>query len=271
MQLIVVRFALLFAILVGQAAARVLGEGAAGKIQSGLAYVETGFVPPLLADHLRSDAHALAKAGLFVEAGSGGRAGAEDTMRSALTCDPIDRSRMLGRWDAFFALWERLDLVRLELEADLGVALLPEMEISYVRYPAGGFYQRHVDDDEAAAHPAGSQRRVSFVCSLVDAEWSAADGGALRCFTEGGTGGAYDLLPCEGALVLFDSCRVEHEVLPTKRERLVVVGWWHTPCDAVPTIASADNANAVASLLDDAIGNGADDEWNEEFSETDEP
>eukprot|EP00965_Chrysotila_dentata_P034723 1155871-Pleurochrysis_carterae.AAC.1 len=34
-----------------------------------------------------------------------------------------------------------------------------------------------------------------------------------------------DVLPARGTLVLFDACTLPHEVLPTRRERLAIVGW----------------------------------------------
>jgi Rps23 Pro-64 3,4-dihydroxylase Tpa1-like proline 4-hydroxylase len=37
-----------------------------------------------------------------------------------------------------------------------------------------------------------------------------------------------DIIPDLGTLVLFDSATVPHEVLPTKRDRLAVVGWFGT-------------------------------------------
>ena len=37
-----------------------------------------------------------------------------------------------------------------------------------------------------------------------------------------------DIVPEGGKLVLFDSAAVEHEVLPTQRERWAVVGWFLT-------------------------------------------
>ena len=212
--------------LIATAAARVISDGAGTAILSGRAHVELNFAPPVLVTHLREDADAFAAAGLFCAAGSGGRKAEADHMRSAESCDPIDRDRNLGRWTAFFAMWERLDLVRQELEAELGLSLLPEMEISYVRYPVGGFYQRHVDDTHTDDSSDTTRRAVSFVCFLPDDDWQASDGGLLRIF---GEHACQDLIPQAGALVLFDSCQVEHEVLPTRRERLVLVGWWHTP------------------------------------------
>ena len=40
---------------------------------------------------------------------------------------------------------------------------------------------------------------------------------------------ACEYLPESGALALFDSTALEHEVLPTRRERTCLVGWFHTP------------------------------------------
>ena len=128
-------------------------------------------------------------------------------------------------------------------EKELGMPLLPEMEISYVRYPVGGYYQRHVDDvadadtlpelrasslSSGACASETSRRAVSFVCSLVEGDWDAdRDGGALRTFPAGRE--TEDLPMVSGDLILFDSCLLDHEVRSTRRERLVLVGWWHTP------------------------------------------
>jgi SM-20-related protein len=227
---------LLVVALCDSSVSRIISENAADSIRAGRSHVERGFAPQLLVSHLQADAASLHAAGLFYGAGSGGRAAEVDSMRSAESCDPIDRDRSIGNWDAFFAIWERLDLVRQELQEDLGIELLPEMEISYVHYPIGGYYQRHVDDTvdretRIDAFDVGrvsetSRRAISFVCALVDDDWSDADGGALRTFV----GEAHeDVLPSCGTLVLFDSTRLHHEVLCTNRNRLVLVGWWHTP------------------------------------------
>ena len=51
-----------------------------------------------------------------------------------------------------------------------------------------------------------------------------------RCGRDAGGGAehahAQELLPQSGSLVLFDSKRVWHEVLPTLRERACLVGWY---------------------------------------------
>jgi len=53
--------------------------------------------------------------------------------------------------------------------------------------------------------------------------WGDGDGGALRLHLDDG---ARDVAPVGGTLVAFLSDRVEHEVLPAKRERLAVTGWY---------------------------------------------
>ncbi|KAL3893358.1 MAG: hypothetical protein SGPRY_014288, partial [Prymnesium sp.] len=200
-------------------ATRLLREGGSEAIRGGKLHREERFTPPLLVRDLQADLAACADAGLFGRAGSGGRSDG-DTFRVAEYCDPIARSREIGMFDAFFALWERLDMVRMELAADLGCELLPEMEIHYVRYPPGGYFKRHVDDYEEDRTDVTSSRCISFVCYLSDTDWSAEDGGALRVHAPAGKDVAFeDHLPESGLLVLFDSKSVEHEVLVTHRER----------------------------------------------------
>ena len=73
---------------------------------------------------------------------------------------------------------------------------------------------------------------ISFLVYLTPSDWSDADGGALRVFEEGalGMGEAGEeageprhVLPVGGTLVLYDSA-LEHEVLPTRRERHLLSG-----------------------------------------------
>ena len=141
-------------------------------------------------------------------------------------CDPIARDRSIGLFDASF-LWERLDMVRQELEEAMGTQLLPEMEIHYVRYLGGGFYERHLDDYRDSSDRS-SRRAVSFICYLNEPSepWAASDGGMLRAWVDDAE---LEILPEAGSLVLFDSCVVEHEVATTHRERRCLIGWWHTP------------------------------------------
>jgi SM-20-related protein len=104
----------------------------------------------------------------------------------------------------------------LNREAFLGVA---ELELHYARYPPGTGYARHVDQ------PFGStQRRVSIVLYLNE-DWQASDGGALRIDE---TGGCREIEPLGGRLVLFLSESRAHEVLPSRRARLSLTGWFRS-------------------------------------------
>ncbi|KAJ8599254.1 hypothetical protein CTAYLR_006214 [Chrysophaeum taylorii] len=208
----------IFCHLATAGAALVIDASAGQTIFEGGVHREENFAPPRLLDDLQVDIAALGEAGHFELAGP--------DMRHAEYCDPVDRPPV-GDWDAFFALWERLDMVRDQLQPELG-PMLPEIELHYVRYPKGGYYSRHVDDFETT-EPRRSRRRVSFVAYLTPA-WTDHDGGYLRVFY----GDRYaDIPPLPGSLVLFDSYQIHHEVLPTNNERFCLIGWFHTPCDAL--------------------------------------
>ena len=203
-----------------------LDEAAPSTIRAGRVHVERGFAPPRLVQDLRHDIDCLTTAGLFERAFSGGTSSGDEAFRNAEMCDPVGRDRSVGLWDAFYAVWERLDLVRQELSAALGREMSTEMELHYVRYPVGGYYRRHVDED-LDANPRALTRAISFICYLNDPGWCAADGGELRSYPPGEP--PSDVLPESGTLVVFDSARVEHEVQPTGKERLALVGWFHAP------------------------------------------
>lgn len=93
-----------------------------------------------------------------------------------------------------------------------------ELEAHFAIYPPGQGYARHLDQFRT-----DDRRQVSVVCYLNDA-WSEADGGALRLYLGDGT--YHDILPRAGTLVVFMSAQFPHEVLPARRQRLSVTGWF---------------------------------------------
>lgn len=170
-----------------------------------------------------------------------------------------------GPSDARDDLLDLMADLRELLQTDLGIRLSESMELQYLRYPCGGdemsqdggnnknnkkksgFYGRHFDsspEDESTC-----RRKVSLLLYLNDETWDAKrDGGVLRTYLplqqqESQTAKKrkkrnnsdapdeekciiQDVTPKGGTLVLFDSACVEHEVLPTHRERWAVVGWF---------------------------------------------
>ena len=117
---------------------------------------------------------------------------------------------------------------------DLRVALnrrlfqgLAEVEAHYAVYPRGTGYARHRDRfRDSDADPSASSRILSLVCYLNE-DWREADGGALRLYLDPGSSGdgAVDVWPLGGSSICFLS-GLEHEVLPTTRERLSIAAWF---------------------------------------------
>mmetsp|Transcript_87275 Transcript_87275/g.154642 ORF Transcript_87275/g.154642 Transcript_87275/m.154642 type:complete len:288 (-) Transcript_87275:197-1060(-) len=110
-------------------------------------------------------------------------------------------------------------------------------------YPGDGAsgYARHFDHSKASLFQSGllrwlraSDRRARCLTAIVylnDPSWSSKDGGALRCYHEGlsgkdgGVEAWTDVLPQGYTLILFDSKRIEHEVLPTFQDRFALTCW----------------------------------------------
>ncbi|EJK48814.1 hypothetical protein THAOC_32357 [Thalassiosira oceanica] len=162
----------------------------------------------------------------------------------------------VGNMDAREELLDLMADLRELLQTYLGIRLSKGMELQYLRYPGisdgqsggvkqKGFYGRHFDRDPED-ESCSCKRKVSLLLYLNTETWDAKkDGGVLRAYmpqkqqqkqargkTRGRSGidgkGAthQDIVPKGGTLVLFDSASVEHEVLPTHRERWAVVGWF---------------------------------------------
>jgi len=86
-------------------------------------------------------------------------------------------------------------------------------------------------------------RMVTCLLYLNEADFSERDGGAIRLYSELASGDASmspppvvsaatphtDLVPLAGRLVLFQSRRLWHEVLPTERDRYVMTPWVPAP------------------------------------------
>jgi SM-20-related protein len=114
-------------------------------------------------------------------------------------------------------LFRSLEELRLQLNRS-GFLGLFESEWHYARYPPGAGYARHIDQPQGR-----EQRRVSLVLYLNE-QWQSCDGGVLRIFAD--DGGYSDIEPLGGRVVAFLTERREHAVLPTRRDRLSLTGWF---------------------------------------------
>jgi len=113
-----------------------------------------------------------------------------------------------------------MDDLRLALNRSLFLGLF-DYEAHYANYPPGGFYKTHID-----AFTGRSNRKLSTVCYL-NIDWQRTDGGALRLYQpEHRQEVLCDIWPKSGTLVVFESERFWHEVLPAHRSRYSIAGWF---------------------------------------------
>lgn len=96
---------------------------------------------------------------------------------------------------------------------------LQSYEMHYAVYPIGTFYRRHLDRFQN-----DSGRKLSIICYLNDV-WEDTDGGQLRLHLRDEI---KDILPLAGRVVIFESDKIEHEVLTAHKERRSVTGWLKT-------------------------------------------
>jgi SM-20-related protein len=125
---------------------------------------------------------------------------------------------------AVAAYLDRMEALRLAVNRRLYLGLF-EYEGHFAVYPPGAFYRRHLDQFDGVQY-----RQVTCVLYLNDA-WGPDDGGELRLFLEQGH---LDIRPSGGTLVTFLSALFEHEVRPTRRQRLSVTGWLRQRAAALP-------------------------------------
>lgn len=119
------------------------------------------------------------------------------------------------------AYWEKLEEIRKVLNQRCFLGLR-SFEGHFARYPIGSFYKRHLDQFQAVPH------RVVTVILYLNEAWSQEDEGVLRMYIpqEDGSELIQDVLPVGGRLVIFLSGEIPHEVLPTKKERISITGWF---------------------------------------------
>src|SRR5690606_20369691 len=203
--------------------------------------VSDRIVPPSLAQALRNHAHQLWQQGFFKPASIGRQA--------ELVRDPDIRGDAICWIDdntpfppcAEFLAWT--DALRQELNRHFFLSLRGQ-EFHFAHYEPGRGYARHMDQ-----HGGTSARKVSLVLYLNE-DWKAEDGGELCLYgpetgdgepgrdapapsggdrqPDPGPNAALEakVLPESGRLALFLSDRVPHEVLPARRVRWSLTGWF---------------------------------------------
>ncbi len=113
--------------------------------------------------------------------------------------------------------WQQVDAM---MEAFRRAFFLP---INYYEghvavYPPGAFYKKHLDQFEKTSY-----RQITLILYL-NKDWQEQDGGALRVYEADGS--HTEVLPLAGRAVLMQSAEVWHEVLPARRTRKSLTGWF---------------------------------------------
>ena len=97
--------------------------------------------------------------------------------------------------------------------------------------PDGSVYVRHLDKCTSTLEQMGllgwlrasdyRHRAVTVILYLNAPDWKS--GGNLRCYGENDS--SSDINPTGGTMILFDSSKVEHQVLPSSMERYALTLW----------------------------------------------
>ena len=179
-----------------------------------------GFLPAALVDQLAYEVVDLWQDGSFRPAGVGH--GRTRRIKAEVRTDQvqwIDPARCTGSQQLYLNALEEL---RQALNRSLYLGLL-EFEGHLTLYPPGSFYRKHLDQF------IGVRQRVLTAILYLNKTWNARDGGQLRLYTDTSDESQYtDILPLGGRLVVFLSARFFHEVLPARRNRLSITGWFRT-------------------------------------------
>jgi len=93
-----------------------------------------------------------------------------------------------------------------------------ELEIHFALYAKGDFYKRHLDQHK------NQDSRVLTLITYLNEDWREDEGGELQLYLDNSE--TISVLPQAGTLVCFMSAEFEHEVLPAKRERASLTGWF---------------------------------------------
>lgn len=108
------------------------------------------------------------------------------------------------------------EALRMHLNRQLFLGLF-SFESQLAHYRPGDFYRVHFDAFR------GEANRVVSLVTYLNEHWKEGDGGELVLHT---TAGAVRVAPVYRTVVLFLSEEVPHEVMPARRDRYSVAGWF---------------------------------------------
>lgn len=93
-------------------------------------------------------------------------------------------------------------------------------EAHFAHYEPGAFYKQHVDAFR------GESNRILTTVLYLNWDWQLQDGGEMVLFPPDGGEAIARVLPRMGKLAVFLSEEFPHEVLPARRDRYSIAGWY---------------------------------------------
>lgn len=97
---------------------------------------------------------------------------------------------------------------------------LYSFESHFAHYAPGDYYKRHYD----AFH--GQANRILSIVVYLNNGWVPSDGGELVLYLNDSDQKGINVVPLMGTIVVFLSEKFPHEVLPAKRDRHSIAGWF---------------------------------------------
>ncbi len=190
---------------------------AAALLEQGLITLDD-FLPPALVAQLATEAIDLRRGEGLRPAGIG--RGPSQHLNEGIRGDQIRWLEPDTATPAQRHYLEILEALRQAINRHLFLGLY-EFEGHLALYPPGAYYRKHLDQFQ------GTQHRLVTVILYLNPDWRDEDGGQLRIYPDPTDEGCHqDLLPVAGRLVCFLSGDFPHEVLPARRERLSITGWF---------------------------------------------
>lgn len=103
---------------------------------------------------------------------------------------------------------------------------LYSFESHFSHYGRGDFYKRHLDAFK------GQANRILSLIVYLNPDWQDSDGGELVLYSSDQDMEGIKITPSLGTVVTFLSEEFPHEVLPARRDRYAIAGWFrlNTSC-----------------------------------------
>lgn len=176
--------------------------------------VQKGWFPPDLVGALLRDLEICQEKGRLKHAGIG--RGPQN--QTAIEIRNDETLWLDGQSDAQNEYLRLMDALRTDLNQNLFLGLF-EFEAHYALYQPGGFYKKHVDALK------GQRNRIVSTVTYLTPAWQDSDEGHLVLYDQNDNE-LTRILPEAGTLAVFMSENIPHEVLPPRRARSSIAGWY---------------------------------------------